>query len=530
MAENNLITRYKADNSDFTKKTNEAKRSLEQFGLKGTEVGKKMSSLTSALNINVGTLSKLSVGLGAASAALKVAGDALKQNEQIMDEWGRVTKSAESLYKGFLNAINTGNISGYLQNMNNIVKAARAAYDAMDDLGTFNAFNQINDAKHQANFTEALANFKAGTGSKSDIINAADAVKSDLIARRKEQQNAYLSAINDLAAQRGVNSNLLRDVLMGSDENFRRVKGLGLSKTETTIVGSGINARIGTKQVAGNAMEKIGEMLRSLTDEELKNLQALGAAAEQTSREINNVDKQVARYINDSTGGGSGSGRAGTSIDKPWSKLKGKYTDSMKSLSTISGGSISSGVAAVTGGVDTTNLEKQWSDLQRLSNIAAMAKENAEGAANAFTQIGAALTSIKDPGAKVLGIVSMAIANVALAFSKSIGSSLTVWDYIAGAAAGIATMYTTIDAIKEATEYHANGGMVGMSKGTDTVPAMLTPGEIVLNSAQQRNVAQSLRNSSQERQMQPYLNAETIYLGLSNYLRRSGRGEIVTTR
>ena len=52
----------------------------------------------------------------------------------------------------------------------------------------------------------------------------------------------------------------------------------------------------------------------------------------------------------------------------------------------------------------------------------------------------------------------------------------------------------------------ATGGIVGnrrvlpfrrggfVPSGTDTVPAMLTPGEIVLNAAQQRNVARTHRH------------------------------------
>lgn len=48
-------------------------------------------------------------------------------------------------------------------------------------------------------------------------------------------------------------------------------------------------------------------------------------------------------------------------------------------------------------------------------------------------------------------------------------------------------------------KYFASGGVVpqyfasgGLSKGTDTVPAMLTPGELILNQAQQSNVASGL--------------------------------------
>ena len=51
--------------------------------------------------------------------------------------------------------------------------------------------------------------------------------------------------------------------------------------------------------------------------------------------------------------------------------------------------------------------------------------------------------------------------------------------------------------------YYDNGGLVGevvrfIPKGTDTVPAMLTPGEIVLNAAQQQNVARDLQEARED--------------------------------
>lgn len=66
--------------------------------------------------------------------------------------------------------------------------------------------------------------------------------------------------------------------------------------------------------------------------------------------------------------------------------------------------------------------------------------------------------------------------------------------------------------------------------GIDTVPSLLTPGELVLNAAQQQNLANILTEGSQQQSpMQPYITSEMIYLGLSNYLMRKGKGEIVTT-
>lgn len=75
----------------------------------------------------------------------------------------------------------------------------------------------------------------------------------------------------------------------------------------------------------------------------------------------------------------------------------------------------------------------------------------------------------------------------------------------------------------------ANGYEVPGNYGYDAVPALLTSGELVLNRAQQGVLASELQgrdNGTYE--SQPYLDGELIYLGLQAYMRRSGKGEIVT--
>jgi len=53
---------------------------------------------------------------------------------------------------------------------------------------------------------------------------------------------------------------------------------------------------------------------------------------------------------------------------------------------------------------------------------------------------------------------------------------------------------------KSAAQGMAEGGMVGRDGGavapSDTVPTMLTPGEVVLNAAQQSNVAGAITNNN----------------------------------
>ena len=77
----------------------------------------------------------------------------------------------------------------------------------------------------------------------------------------------------------------------------------------------------------------------------------------------------------------------------------------------------------------------------------------------------------------------------------------------------------------------ATGLMVPGNDFSDSTPVMVSSGELILNKAQQNAVAQVLR---EERgggyDGIPYVDGEKIYLGMNNFLRRSGRGEIVTSR
>ena len=95
-----------------------------------------LDNLASKFTVNIDAIKLFNIGLKAAEGALSVAKDAFFASEATVDEWGRVTASAQSVYEGFLNAINTGDISGYLNRIDEIVDAARKAYDELDRLGT----------------------------------------------------------------------------------------------------------------------------------------------------------------------------------------------------------------------------------------------------------------------------------------------------------------------------------------------------------------------------------------------------------
>lgn len=124
-----------------------------------------------------------------------------------------------------------------------------------------------------------------------------------------------------------------------------------------------------------------------------------------------------------------------------------------------------------------------------------------------------------------------------------------------GGLQGIITILEAIQTIQTAGAilgiFH-NGGLIGKAAGGMLIPGNsysgdhlrmpvdggagwigVNSGELILNRAQQNSIAGQL--TAAERggggyQGTPYVEGEKIFLGINNYLRRSGRGEIVTSR
>jgi hypothetical protein len=77
----------------------------------------------------------------------------------------------------------------------------------------------------------------------------------------------------------------------------------------------------------------------------------------------------------------------------------------------------------------------------------------------------------------------------------------------------------------------ASGYMVpGTHYSNDVTPVLANAGELILSKSQQGNLAAMLSDTQSGYSAQPYVSGEMILLGTNNYLRRSGQGEIVTTK
>ena len=617
MANSDVIVRIKADAKNYDANLAKATRTLDKFKSDNLSMGGILSQSTTALTGMAASMLSVTAAVG---AALKVAGDAFKQNEELMDDWQRNLQAAQAVYDGFLNALNTGNFSGYFANLKAIRQAARDAYDAMDELGTFNAFNQFNLERAKTNFTESLTKFRGGSGSKEDVQAAADALKNELQKRQEDEYKVYETAVKSWAENNSVNSDMFKNILEGSYEDFQKAK---LPQMPTKSVYNSSTRSFNEEIDWDNATEeqKLAEALRRLTDDELKSLQSLAATAQATKTEIENIDKQVVKVMNSKVkdanvadavlpeGSAAALRKRLSDLNKEWelatsdesrSKIKEQIDEVSAALDKMTGKAVQAKQALMVEGpsgyspegigalrkqmqeqmsgmqvgskeyivqaqnlVDLTSFEnllktavqngiqldpamlesyfeaiddgafkiepavsdEAWATLvdtineklkelnldpieldvktggvQDVEKAAKSTEAGWKATADAISTVGGALQQIEDPSAKVAGIIAQAVANIALSFAEAAASPAvtgTGWGWLGFAAAGIATMISTIASIKSVTAGNfSSGGIVpGNSYSGDNLSIGVNSQELVLNRAQTSNLASQLNSN-----------------------------------
>ena len=151
-------------------------------------------------------------------------------------------------------------------------------------------------------------------------------------------------------------------------------------------------------------------------------------------------------------------------------------------------------------GLDQIELDVKTGGVKSLNKEVEGTIDHVSGAASAFQALGNAMSNIDDPGAQVAGLIAQAIGSVAAGYGAATAQAATMgpWAWITFAITGLATMISTIAGIKSATAgSYASGGIVpGTSYSGDNTIIAANAGEVVLNRAQQTNLAGQLEAGS----------------------------------
>ena len=165
-------------------------KSLGDAGKQSQQTGGFMGELAKRFTLNIDVMKMFNVSLKAAETALSVAKDAFFASEANVDEWGRTVQAAQSVYEGFLTAINNGDVSGFLTRIDEIVVAARKAYDELDTLGTMKTIQAPAMSKQEAENQRIRTMLMTGRWiSAADGRKSANGLKDgDLLSKAQLQQ------------------------------------------------------------------------------------------------------------------------------------------------------------------------------------------------------------------------------------------------------------------------------------------------------------------------------------------------------
>ena len=197
---------------DAKKSLDDASKSLNDNEDASKKDSNSISDLTSKLGINIKSLVGWGAALGAAKMALDVMKDALFQSENNVDEWGRTIAASESVYTGFLNALNSGDFSGFLNNLSNIVSSAKEAYNALDELGTRMTIINPERAKLQARQQELRATIRTkgadsaeGKAAQKELQNMQSQITASYGKESQMNKNAFEALVRQRLQEGGIN-------------------------------------------------------------------------------------------------------------------------------------------------------------------------------------------------------------------------------------------------------------------------------------------------------------------------------------
>lgn len=538
-----------------------------------------LGELASKFGLNVGQMGKLSAALALATGALKVAKDAFLSTESGIDLWEQTTMGAERAYNTFLDTLNNGNWSGFFQNLRNAIAGTNELHTLLSRVDDMNLENAAAIATSQAKIQQLRLRKERGEDVDDELRKEQEllmSLRQGYAAAGKEASRTqmvdliknYIATIPDAGV-------MLTDKAIGmvvdqllqqghgaynlGEENWEKLNKKGTTTYQYSQYGTArpitvtrfdINKLTQAEQVQyllGKAVKDKRGQLGSLATS------YAGFVNEETglAREANKVEAYILRGAR----GGSGSAAADTMqmLNMPSEiapvKIPLIFTDEtlqaqMESPLAFFDRKIKElqeqAYNALTQD-EYANIQSQIGQLQEDKDkfigkdLAKEGKAIASSwgdAANAISAVGSVLSQIQDPAARVFGIIAEAIANVAGSFAKSLSKTATPWDWIAAAAAGTATMISTISAIKSATAgSYANGGIVpGNSYTGDRLTANVNSGELILSRAQQNIIASELEGSAYgNMRLEAVISGEQIRMVLNNNSRRRGKGEYITS-
>ena len=532
-----------------------------------------LDAVAGKFGLSIDQVTKFGGVVGVTTTALQVAKDAFFQSESNIDEWGRTVEGAKGAYSVFLDTLNNGNWSNFFQNLSAAIRGSRDLYDVFDRLGSIKSNNAAAIAITQKEIAELRLAKQQGENVDAKLKSATERLKalqgqSVAAGQKAGTQSAFQTIRNGVNSVGGASINdatikyaVDRIMKNGQSEfdkyarnrDILRERGM-VTKTQTIYDSQGGSYERQYREFDINALTKEQQkqyaLAQAITEGETRIQAGISAYAQAVSEGTASAREAFKgnRYaLQGSTGGGGGRSGGGSSSSKGFDISSIAFDPNKAMLSAVKGTDEGPSEIwkAITEGAkeSTSSVEDLTAAFEKLNKVQGVTANDADkdsgnladnwrNAGTAIGAVGAAMSQIEDPAAKVMGTIAQAIATIALTYASSLKGTFTPWDWIAGAASGLATMISVISAIHSATGYAQGGIVKGNSYSGDNIyggpDAMVNAGELVLTKAQQSTLAQNLQNNGSTVNVVGRVVGEDIFLSADRYARRSGRGSILT--
>ncbi|KAA6324924.1 hypothetical protein EZS27_025802 [termite gut metagenome] len=197
MANSDLLVKLGLQNEEFIKALDESKKQIAAMKQKTDAASSSIQSFNSKFKSISSQIFGVTAALGIAKGSVDMFNKAIMSTQNTGDKFVRITDQAKASVDSFFVSLNTGNISGFLSNLSNVIDRAGKLADIMDELGTKKMFSSIELNDLQTKFT-ILAN-KASDKSKSpeERNEALKGMKGVLT----DEKNGIISLTKNLAEE-----------------------------------------------------------------------------------------------------------------------------------------------------------------------------------------------------------------------------------------------------------------------------------------------------------------------------------------
>ena len=540
---------------------NNASKSLQENANAGKEDSSVLDALAKKFTINIDALSLLDKGLSVVSGALDVAKDAFFQSETNVDDWGRTVRASEGIYQSFLQSLNTGDFSGFLNNISKVTQAARDAYNALDELSTRMTVINPERAKLQARQQELRAiirrngaDSEAGKKAQKELKKLEPQLSKSYQTESKMNYNAFEKLVRERLSEGGINLDQKSFnqfmATFSSDAAFQRLRknAKGSLTTEfknyqnngTSTIAGGYSKTVDTRNTEQKLLDLFTDEWRQANTSFLSAAyQAKGAAA---SNALGN-----SRYLK---GGGGGKGgkktqaeiiaeqEAAVAAGWQYAMLKGSgaaergVMADMPSVAAILG---DAGMRQMLGinPQQTFDLGKDISTKWKVNKKGQLTDKTDKQERTSEEMLQGTQTMVGSLQSIVSGIEQLGIELPQ--GMKDVLGALQVITGIVGSIQTIITVGQFLGIFNHGGVVRAANGWSGVVPGNhysgDTVPALLNSNELVLNQAQTSMLATKLSgNGIGNLTFEMQAAGEQLLIVANNTLKRRGKGEIATWR